>query len=353
MTPNEKAKFIRILGMEQEELHYYLLGKLESAYGIKNIFTDDANYIFAKGQNTDVLMVAHIDTVHPKAPKPEEIFHDQQKNTMWSPVGIGGDDRCGVFTVLALLDRGYRPSVFFGWNEEIGCVGSAYFSTYLEDLVPTQIADYILNDIPFAIQIDRRGFGESVYYDLDSQDFENYINSFGFETKIGSYSDISEICPEFGFAGVNLSAGYINEHHLNETIYVSEMFNTINKVDEILKDNPKGNANEFIYVSNYSGYGYENGGYYFQDPLSQFTDDDETKFYGSPTEDDDYDDDDAYFEQLRRARLRKDDQVCQMCQAPRSSGILWTDDERPIYHDMCDMCRDYYDKTLEERNPAY
>lgn len=214
---------------EQEGLHDFLLDILLDLYGDDNVIEDHGQFLFAKG-NTDVLLVAHLDTVHKVKPTLDEIFYDQEKGIMWSPRGIGGDDRCGVHIILNILFSGYRPHIAFTWNEEIGCVGSRNMVTVFD---PRSTMGANIN---FAIQFDRRGHKEAVYYNLYNPEFEQYITSFGFDTKIGSFTDICEICPEWNCAGVNLSAGYANEHTTNEMVFVATIQDTFTKACAILDD---------------------------------------------------------------------------------------------------------------------
>jgi len=215
--------------LEQEQLHEYLIDILLDTYGDDNVIEDHGQFLFAKG-DIDVLLVAHLDTVHKVKPTLDEIFYDQEKGVMWSPRGIGGDDRCGVYIILSILFAGYRPHIAFTWNEEIGCVGSRNMVTIFN---PKELMQANIN---FAIQFDRRGHKEAVYYDLDNIQFENYITSFGFDTKLGSFTDICEICPDWGFAGVNLSAGYANEHTANELVFIATINDTLTKATAILRD---------------------------------------------------------------------------------------------------------------------
>jgi hypothetical protein len=228
MINTELLKSILIL--TQEELHDFLVDFLLEFYKEEDIFEQRGNFIYVKG-DIPVLMVAHLDTVHTHPPIYEDIFYDQDQQVMWSPHGIGGDDRCGVYQIMELLLSGYRPCIAFTWNEEVGALGAQYMTTYTP--LTSKIDHTFIN---FAIQIDRRGFKEAVYYDLDNAEFERYISGFGFDTKIGSYSDISEICPAWGFAGVNVSAGYTGEHTLQELILVYAVADTLDKVKMILGD---------------------------------------------------------------------------------------------------------------------
>ena len=221
--------------LEQEALHDYLFDTLADFYAEENIIEDYGQFLFAKG-DIDVLVVAHLDTVHKTKPTLDEIFYDESKGVMWSPRGIGGDDRCGIFIILNLLFSGYKPHIAFTWNEEIGCVGSRNMVNIFD---PKETMGVKIN---FAVQFDRRGHKEAVYYDLYNPEFEKYITSFGFDTKIGSFTDICEICPDWDCAGVNLSAGYANEHTTNEMIFVATINDTFTKACKILADqvaNPK------------------------------------------------------------------------------------------------------------------
>ena len=73
---------------------------------------------------------------------------------------------------------------------------------------------------------------------------------------IGSFSDISVICPDWGIAGVNLSVGYVGEHSVAEVQYVQPMLSTLNKVKNMLRAD---NIPEFIYIYGYDYYGYGRG----------------------------------------------------------------------------------------------
>lgn len=234
MHPSSVELLKTLFTLEQQQLHDFLYDFLEENYGQNNITECDKTYLFAKG-DIDVLVVAHLDTVHKYTPKLDEIYHDQEKRVMLSPVGIGADDRCGVFMIMNLIFQGYKPHVAFVWDEEIGGIGS---SAMVKDFTPEKL-DVNIN---FAIQYDRRGHAQSVYYSLYNAEFESYINSFGFTTHFGTYTDICEICPEWHFAGVNLSTGYMHEHTHGELVLLDTIEDTLAKSIKILDDqieNPK------------------------------------------------------------------------------------------------------------------
>ena len=199
----------------------------------KVIATKD--YLVAVG-DIPVGLVAHLDTVFKNPPK--DIFYDRVKNVMWSPSGLGADDRAGVYAIVQLVKVGLRPTVIFTTDEELGCLGA--------DALIAQIQKAPA-ELKYIIQLDRRGADDCVFYDCNNPEFDEYVESFGFVTNFGSFSDISSICPIWGIAGVNLSIGYYNEHSTSETLCVGQMFNTIDKVKQMLED--ADNASFFKYIA--------------------------------------------------------------------------------------------------------
>ena len=209
------------------------------------------NYIIALG-NIPVALVAHADTVFKSPPSMEKFFYDQEKNVIWNPDGMGADDRAGVFAIMTILrETKLRPHVIISTGEESGCIGSGKL-----------VAQYhsFPGELNFMIQLDRRGSVDSVFYDCDNYEFEDYVNNFGFKTNWGSFTDISVLAPMWKVAAVNFSIGYEEEHHEIEHLYVGHMFNTIEKVIKILEDqqiNPK----KFEYIeATYSYYWNSEGG---------------------------------------------------------------------------------------------
>ena len=207
--------------LKQEPLRKAMAQYLSSKY---NKVISNKNYIIAVGE-VPIALVAHLDTVF-KEP-PTNIFYDRVKNVMWSPEGLGADDRAGVFSIIQIIKAGYRPTIIFTTDEEIGGLGA-------ESL----IKDYpkAVTDLKYIIELDRRGSNDCVFYDCDNPVFDEYIESFDFITNFGSFSDISIICPAWKIAGVNLSIGYYNEHSISEVLYIGQMFKTIEKIKKMIED---------------------------------------------------------------------------------------------------------------------
>ena len=191
-------------------------------YGQDNVIANHA-YVIAKG-DIPVALVAHADTVFSRPPV--DFFYDTNKNVLWSPDGMGADDRAGIYSIMQIVRSGLRPHVIITTGEESGCIGATKMMHAYKE--------HPFNELKFIIQLDRRNFKDSVYYDCDNEDFENFITPFGFKTEWGTLSDISVIAPIWGVAAVNFSVGYVEEHTKQERLYVDALFATIEKVKNIL-----------------------------------------------------------------------------------------------------------------------
>ena len=199
-----------------------------------NKVTYTKDYVYAIG-DIPITLVAHVDTVFKE--RPEDVFYDRVKNVLWSPQGLGADDRAGVFAIINIVKSGLRPHIIFTTGEEMGGLGARVL-TYKE---PKPFAE-----MKYIIQLDRQGKDDCIFYECDNIKFIEYIESFGFHEEYGSFSDISELCPTWKIAGVNLSIGYKNEHSFIEILYIDYFLSTVEKVKKMLKD--VNNINSFEYI---------------------------------------------------------------------------------------------------------
>ena len=110
--------FEKLVKATQSQLLAFLPSELKKR-GMNDIVATK-DYILCHG-DTPLLLVAHLDTVHRETVK--EIY---KVGGAWSsPQGIGGDDRCGIYMILSLLEKlPFKPYVLFATDEEIGCVGT-------------------------------------------------------------------------------------------------------------------------------------------------------------------------------------------------------------------------------------
>ena len=223
--------FKTIARMTQGRLLSELTKIVKNRYKKQQFITQD--YILCEG-DIPIMLVAHLDTVFKEIPK--EIYFDQQKQVMWSPTGLGADDRAGVFAILKIINKGYRPHICFCTDEEKGGLGA---STMVQDI---PVAPF---DIKYIVELDRQGSSDCVFYNCDNEEFENFVESYGFFSDWGTFSDISEICPIWKIAGVNLSVGYIDEHCMVERLHTNYLAATIKRVCKMLDE--VDNAPSFEY----------------------------------------------------------------------------------------------------------
>lgn len=222
---NKLEKLIDLLIQSQDELLKSQKINLIKHYGANNVIgTED--YILAIG-DIPIMLVAHLDTVYYELPTKEEIIITEY--IISSPFGIGGDDRCGIYMINEIIERGYRPYVLFTTDEEIGCLGT---KTFIKDR-----HDSYMNNLKYIIELDRRGIDDAVFYDCPNQKFIDYITSnYHWRYNEGTYSDISHICPHFDIAGVNLSVGYFEQHKTKEYIDFNVTNRNIEIVIKMLED---------------------------------------------------------------------------------------------------------------------
>lgn len=267
-------KFIKICKMEQNELKKYLGKELKKYY--KNVIAQDG-FLYVKGKDK-VCLTAHMDTVHDNVIEDYYVYKSEGKTIVSSPQGIGGDDRCGIYMILKILEKTkLRPTIIFCEDEEIGGVGSRKFcnTKFIKNLEKM----YCL------IELDRKGSEDLVYYSDDNKDFHDYVEEItGYKENYGSFSDISNLSPSCKVSSVNISCGYYNAHTLDEYVVMEEMENSIEKTIDIMKQIIK-DKKQFTYkkkeykpyIPSYRSSYYSDYDYYY--PTSW-----RRSFYGKETE---------------------------------------------------------------------
>lgn len=275
----------QICQLKQISLWKTMCEYLKSTYK-KVKYTKD--YIYAEG-DIPIALVAHLDTVF--STPPQDIYYDSKKCVMWSPDGLGADDRAGVFAILKILQTGLRPHVIFTTDEEKGGVGASQL-VLVEKKHP-------FNKLKYMIQLDRRGANDCVFYECDNKKFTKYIESFGFTENFGSFSDISILCPAWKVAGVNLSVGYEDEHTTVEILHTNLLLLTISKVVNMLNAATDASFFKFVPCKWY-------GKYYYSEKDKK----DSKEFYDFLSGYDTYDD---YMYGTYGYNLLTDDVVCDKC----------------------------------------
>jgi di/tripeptidase len=245
--------------------------------------------------------VAHTDTVHRVNPNLRVVELTEGNKTILTgidsvtmkPSGIGGDDKCGVFLCLEMLDTLDNVKVALFVSEEIGCIGSK------------QADPEFFKNVGYAIQYDSPE-GDSMSMTLMGKQLFGKSSDFG--TKVGGlikehgitswerhpYTDIWPLMEKFGFSCLNLAAGYHRYHTDNEYVVVEEVENSFNlglKLHEILGENFYERIEDKLEKPKYQSFW---GGYY-SNPKVISTDSNQSQ-KTILTEDEDDEDEDYWFE---------------------------------------------------------
>lgn len=221
LSENDYKLFKTLVQLNQVSMRNTLAAFLERKF---DTVYKEKEFLMAVG-DIPIALVAHMDTVFPSPAK--TVYYDKEQGVLWSPDGLGADDRAGIFAILKIIQKGYKPTVIFTTDEETGANGA---------IALTKNFPKPPLDLKYVIELDRRGTNDCVFYECNNIDFIEYVEQFGFIENFGSFSDISMICPEWEIAGVNLSIGYEDEHTYSETLHIKPMFSTISKVIKMLQE---------------------------------------------------------------------------------------------------------------------
>lgn len=242
--------FKDICRMTQMKLKDYLVDKLCNYY--ETIYVDDG-FIYVKGINSNVLLTAHMDTVHePRGLICTDIYEyydrKNKRHILSSPQGIGGDDRCGIYAILKVLETtDFRPYIIFCEDEEIGGVGSNKFCK-------TTLSNEVADEVNFMIEIDRANANDAVFYEETNAEFQRYVMDVtGNKEAWGSFSDICHLSEDTLVSSFNISCGYYNAHTTDEYVVMEELNECIKKVIKLLETN-KSDSKKFIYERDYYDY---------------------------------------------------------------------------------------------------
>lgn len=208
----------------QDEI-YFILKKIPGV----TIQTDAMGNTYATKGTADTYpcAVCHIDTVHPIVGEitPIEIngkITGFDAATM-RQVGIGGDDKCGIWACIQLLDSLPAMKAAFFVDEEVGCMGSLRAEMNFFD------------NVRFVLQADRRGnsdFVTDIMGGLSSKAFQKSVSPFlqkhGYKKCHGGMTDVMQLRDNgLKISTANISAGYYHPHTPQEFIVVADLERTI------------------------------------------------------------------------------------------------------------------------------
>lgn len=200
--------------------------------GYKNIIKTK-NYLLAEGDtNCPVACVCHADTVFDDSFKePREIYYDQEKKVVWCIPTGGFDDKLGINILLKIIiSTEYRPSIIICNEEEKYCIGAQAL-----------VQDYPVCpfNVKYLLELDRANEKDCVFYHPPTEEFQKYVESFGWITTNGLYSDILVLESFWGISSVNVSVGYMRQHTSFEYFREDWAMASMKRIGLMLADSEK------------------------------------------------------------------------------------------------------------------
>ncbi len=209
-----------------------------TTYEVKQ--TEPDNWFAFKDNGSDILAVAHLDTV---------VDHDRRfanlMDTAAGPVVYSGalDDRLGAYTILELLPKlGLQFDILLTVGEEKGKSTAAYFDTDKE--------------YNWMIEFDRGGT-DVVMYQYDDKELRDLVRASGATPQTGIFSDISYM-DDLEIKGMNWGVGYRDYHGPRSHAFLNDYWEMIGyflKFHEVNKDVYLPHDNTPKYHSSWGGSG--------------------------------------------------------------------------------------------------
>lgn len=243
---------------KEDEMRNFIKNFL-SLKGIE--FTEDKiGNIYNLSKKNVPLLSAHMDTVEKindsKLMKFVNIRNYLGKKFIKGYGVIGGDDKCGIYLILKMLEEKSLINFVFSVQEESGAKG-------IQEVIK-------LNEIfnsSYGIVLDRKNNRDIIckknYYGVDEfdEDISKIGEKFGFKSTRGGFSDSNHIRNKISC--VNLSCGYYEPHTENEYVSLEDLATTFDFVKEIMSsvtknyEAPKIKENYYS-NKNYNIYSYNN-----------------------------------------------------------------------------------------------
>jgi hypothetical protein len=181
--------------------------------------------------NMPMCLVAHVDIAGPDEEFDKPIVWC--RNIIARKDGIlGGDDRAGCLAIYHILSQlrnePLQPYILL-------CDGEEHGGTGVKSFLKANLCTF--KKINLCVEIDRRGCNDFVTYTQELDDsVRSYVETFGFKSAWGTYSDISDLIDQYSVSAVNVSAGFYNNHSKDEYVVLDELMLTIGRVLSMIAD---------------------------------------------------------------------------------------------------------------------
>ncbi len=246
-----KARSYQDQDEEVREIIEHELSKLDVSYKTDLI----GNIIIEKGEPLFPCFCAHMDTVHEITKKHKVKEKKVGNDTLWtSPTGIGGDDKCGIWGCLKLLQELENVKVVFFAEEECGQIGA--MNIELEEF----------DSCCFICELDRLGNDDLIVSymreDTVSASFTADLLSIipkkdKWELAEGFITDVMVLYERgIQISVMNMSCGYYRPHMKNEIVSWKDMNKMLRMARKVA-----GLTNEVYVIEN--------------DPIIEFDEDEE------------------------------------------------------------------------------
>jgi putative aminopeptidase FrvX len=241
MDTNWFNKLIGLLNVqtnsENEKLMVLYLDKELKKLKLEYVIDAVGNILVTKGKaKTYPCVVSHMDTVHSFVDDFKVGRDIDDKDILFAlngkqRVGVGGDDKCGIFGCLFLLKNIPQIKVVFFSREEAGCKGSL------------GINKKFFSDCRYLIELDRNGsrdFIQTYWGDKTiSHEFSSEIGlikkAHRYKNTTGTVTDVMKLWyNKVGISCINLSCGYYRPHTAYEYISISSLWNSVKFTEAII-----------------------------------------------------------------------------------------------------------------------
>lgn len=228
-------KLNEILRIPTYSSHEELMISFIENFCIENNFTykkDHKNNLYVTKGVADYYpcVVSHMDTVHKdhvelikkkvKLEIEEIIYKGEKRLCAYNPItnlptGIGGDDKCGVYICLKLIESLDNIKAAFFVEEEIGMLGSSECD--LE----------FFKDVGYAMQFDaptnnwfsRSCSGEELWPEYFFKEVEDVLEKYSIDNiSYDPFTDVVQLRKKFDFCCSVLPTGYYNQHTVEEYV---------------------------------------------------------------------------------------------------------------------------------------
>lgn len=203
INPNfarRKLTLVRKVGDSQPNLHYGEIKEacrlkpkqLKDKFGLTELTTDDGKKMWFKDNGSNVLFVAHVDSVQNYYEL--DTVKLKEDTLIFCPTL---DDRLGVYVGLYWLPKaGIKPDILLTTDEEKMKSTGHWFN-------PPKKYNWMF-------MFDRKGDG-AVVYNYGSEQLKYKLGKHGFEVSTGTYSCIKDM-QHMNCVGINFGVGYTDNH---------------------------------------------------------------------------------------------------------------------------------------------